>query len=282
MCINNQNTIGIDVGGTKIKIGKVSQGKIVQEVLLPTGAHRPQDAIIKDLEQGIKAIIDTDTSGIGICVPGLVDEKNGIVYNPHNIPSWKETHLKEKLEPIFNIPVRVTNDANCFALGEKVYGNGKKYHNMVGLCLGTGVGAGIIINDQLYSGVLSMSGEFGGIPYLQYDYEYYCSGKFFLNCHGITGQEAYNRAVSTDIKAIKMFDEYGFHLGKLVQTILLTVGPEAIILGGTVSQSYRFFHKSLMETINSFPHQPIIDRLEIKISDLGRTAVLGASSLVCT
>jgi glucokinase len=278
--MSKQNVIGIDVGGTKIRIGKISESKLINEILLSTLAHRLEDDIISDIIQGIGMVIDVNTVGIGIGVPGLVDEEKGIIYNPHNIPSWKEVHLKEKIEAHFGLSVRLSNDANCFALGEKVFGMGKKYHNFVGLCLGTGVGAGIIINDKLYSGVLSMSGEFGGVPYLKHDYEYYCSGKFFTQCHGITGQEVFERAMSADINAIKIFDEYGMHLGKLIQTILLTLGPEAIVLGGTVSRSYRFFQKSMMESLLSFPHRLVSNRLEIEVSEFGKTAVFGAAALI--
>ncbi len=278
--MENRTTIGIDIGGTKIRIGKVSNGILLHDDLLATNAHRTRNEIISDLIRSIHGMMDDSVCGIGIGAPGLIDEENGIIYNPHNIPSWKETHLKMEIESFFHVPVKISNDANCFALGEKLYGKGKKHKNFVGLCLGTGVGAGIIINNELYSGTLSMSGEFGGIPYLHHDYEYFCSGQFFINCYGISGQEAFEKAMVSDAKAIKIFDEYGTHLGKLIQTILLALGPQAIILGGTVTQSYRFFQKAMLETVNNFPHKKVSEQLDIAVSEMPKIAILGAASLV--
>jgi glucokinase len=278
--MNNTTTIGIDIGGTKIRLGKVLDGKVMCDTLLETFAERGQDEIISDLVNAIHEIMDDTVTGIGIGAPGLIDEKKGIIYNPHNIPSWKETPLKKKIESHFHIPVKISNDANCFALGEKVYGQGKKYQNFVGLCLGTGAGTGIIINNKLYPGTLTMAGEFGGIPYLKHDYEYYCSGQFFMHGYGISGQEAYDRAMFADPLAFKAFNEYGAHLGNLIQTILLAISPQAVILGGTVTQSYRFFQKSMTESILNFPHKKVSEKLDILVSETPDIAILGAAALV--
>jgi glucokinase len=209
----------------------------------------------------------------------LVDEENGIVYNVQNIPSWKEVHLKRHLESHFSIPVNISNDANCFVQGEKYFGRGEKYKNFVGITLGTGLGTGIIINNKLHTGILSAAGEFGCIPYLKHTYEYYCSGKFFKEFHNISGKEAYERALLGDANAIRIFDEYGEHLGNLLKTVLFALGPEAIILGGTVTRSFRFFQKSMMESINNFPFELITNQLEILVSDNEKIAVLGAAAL---
>jgi glucokinase len=276
----HNTAIGIDIGGTKIRIGKVLDGKVLCETYLGTFANRSENEIIADLVQGIGDIMDNDVTGIGIGAPGLIDEKNGIVYHPHNIPSWKQTPLKDKIAAHFHLPVMISNDANCFALGEKIYGQGRNYQNLVGLSLGTGVGAGIIINNRLYSGTLSIAGEFGGIPYLQHDYEYYCSGQFFTHCYNHTGQEVYDRALSADPKAIKIFDEYGTHLGNLIKTLLLAIGPQAIILGGTVALSYRFFQKAMTDALNDFPHKKVSGKLDIMVSHSPNIAILGAAALV--
>jgi glucokinase len=278
--MKHHSLLGIDVGGTKIRIGKVTDGKITDELYLLTQADKSEDMIISDIIEGIKKVISPEVTGIGIGVPGLVDEVNGIVYNVTNIPSWKEVHLKKKIESYFNKPVQLANDANCFALGEKVFGKGRKYHNLVGLTIGTGVGTGIIINDKIYSGTFSLAGEFGGIPYLQHTCEYYCSGQFFSECHATTGQAIYERALAGDRKAIKIFDEYGEHLGNLIKTILLALGPQIVILGGSVTQSYRFFHKSMMESISKLPFRMITDHLVIEISTNEKIAVLGAAALM--
>jgi len=278
--MTKKTTIGIDIGGTKIRLGKVLDGKILCDSLLCTLAERGQDEIISDLVNAIHEIMDDSVTGIGIGAPGLIDEEKGIIYNPHNIPSWKETPLKKKIESYFHIPVRISNDANCFALGEKVFGQGKKYRDLVGLCLGTGAGAGIIINNKLYPGTLTMAGEFGGIPYLKHDYEYYCSGQFFMNCHGVSGKEVYDKALSADPEALEIFNAYGTHLGNLIQTILLAISPQAIILGGTVTRSYQFFQESMTSAIHNFPHKRVSENLEILVSETPDMAILGAAALI--
>jgi glucokinase len=276
----NQSIIGVDIGGTKIHIGKVENGQITKELRLPTLAMRTENEIVQDIIKGIEQIIDPNTIGIGIGVPGLVDEEKGIVLDLTNIPSWKETHLKSHMESHFKTMVRVTNDANCFAIGEKTYGRGQKYHNLVCLALGTGVGAGIIVNDKLYTGTLSMAGEFGGINYLQHDYEYYCSGKFFTECYGENAKILYDKAISGNVKAIQIFDEYGEHLGNLIKTILLTYAPEAIILGGSISKTLQVFQKAMTESLQSFPYKRTLDRLVIDVSSNEQIAVLGAAALI--
>jgi glucokinase len=278
----NQSIIGVDLGGTKISIGKIRNGRILEEIRLATGATRPENDIILDIINGIQKIIDIDTIGIGIGVPGLVDEKNGIVLDVLNIPSWKEVYLKKIIENHFHVNVRISNDANCFAIGEKVYGKGRNYHNFVCLTLGTGVGAGIVINDQLYSGTLSMAGEFGGINYLKDTYEFYCSGKFFTEIHGITAELLNERALNGDIKALQIFDEFGEHLGNLIKTILFTYAPEAIILGGSISKTFRFFQKSMMDSIYLFPYKRIIKDLKIEVCSHDKISVLGAAALIAS
>jgi len=161
--MEKKKRIGIDVGGTKMHFALIEEEKVIREIRLVTNAQGTQEEVLKEIENGIRELIDDSVEGIGIGVPGLVETKLGIVFNVANIPAWKNVPIKEKLESIFNIPVYIGNDANCFALGEKFCGKGKPFSNVVGLSLGTGVGAGIIVNDKLHIGNHSIAGEFGGI-----------------------------------------------------------------------------------------------------------------------
>ncbi len=272
--------IGADIGGTKISIGKISNNKLASDITLKTQANKPADQIVNDIISGIRKLIDKNVVGIGIGVPGLVDEEKGIAYGVQNIPSWKEMPLKYHIEKEFNIRVSVANDANCFALGEKTFGKGRDYKNMVGLVLGTGLGAGLIIHGKVYGGMLSLAGEFGGMPYLRHDYEYYCSGKFFYNSYKKSGEEFYKLALKGDAYAIKVFREYGRHIGNVIKTILYAMGPEAIFLGGSVSKSFEFFKDSMWESVSEFPHKRITDNLVIEKSSLGKPGLLGAAALI--
>jgi glucokinase len=275
----NSKYLGVDIGGTKVQVGVVQDGELIQEVRFETSASASKDQILSELVHQLTPLVTADVAGIGIGVPGLVDEEEGIVHNVQNIPSWREVHLKQHLAGHFDKPVYLTNDANAFAIGEKMYGQGKPYANLVGLALGTGLGAGIIINHQIYSGTLSSAGEFGMIPYLDKTLEDYCSGKFFGQRTSRSGAEWHTLAEQGDAEALAVYQEFGQHLGQALYIILYTLAPEAIFLGGSVSQGYNFFRDGLYETLGAFPFRQVTDRLVVAPSLIGNAAVLGAAAL---
>ena len=277
--MSSKKYLGVDIGGTKVHVGVVQAGELLHEVRFDTSATAPQEQILAELAQQLAPLVDADVAGIGIGVPGLVDEENGIVHNVQNIPSWREVHLKQYLTQCFGKPVYLTNDANAFAVGEKMYGQGQPYANLIGLALGTGLGAGIIINHQLYSGTLSSAGEFGCIPYLDKTVEDYCSGKFFAQRTGRPGGEWHARAQGGDAEALALFTEFGHHLGRAIQIILYGLAPEAIFLGGSVSRGFEFFRGGLYESLAAFPFKQVTERLVIAPSQLSNAAVLGAAAL---
>ena len=276
--MTNNKYLGVDIGGTKVQVGVVQAGKLIQEAHFETSATAPQEQILAELAQGLAPLV-AGVAGIGIGVPGLVDEENGIVHNVQNIPSWREVHLKQYLASYFSKPVYLTNDANAFAVGEKMYGQGRPYANLVGLALGTGLGAGIIINHQVYSGTLSSAGEFGCIPYRDKTLEDYCSGKFFGQRTGRAGAAWHALAEQGDAEALALFAEFGRHLGRAIHIILYTLSPEAIFLGGSVSRGFDYFRGGLEESLAEFPFQQITARLVIAPSAIGNAAVLGAAAL---
>lgn len=277
--MENRQIIGIDIGGTKIHIAAIQEGEIIKEAKFPTPAQSSKEKIIAGLISGIEPFISSETDGIGIGVPGLIDEEKGIVYDLNNIPAWQQVHLKKELEDHFHVPVYITNDANCFILGEKVYGKAKPYKNVVGLSIGTGLGGGIIINHQLYSGTLSSAGEIGGVPYLDKTLEDYCSGKFFLGVHGTEGTEILARAEAGDSQALEIFQEFGHHIGNAVKVILLILSPQAIFLGGSVCSAYPFFKEAMLKTIHTFPFKGVIKDLVIQPSDTKNGPLFGAAAL---
>ncbi|MEE9118845.1 MAG: ROK family protein, partial [Calditrichia bacterium] len=144
--------IGIDLGASKVRIGKVEKNRIVKHISSNISAEGSEKQILNEIIQTIEEVFDPGVAAIGVGVPSVVDVEKGIVYEVQNIASWQKVPLKEILENHFHKPVYVNNDANCFAVGEKHFGKGKKYRNFVGLTIGTGVGAGIIINNRLYCG----------------------------------------------------------------------------------------------------------------------------------
>ena len=271
--------LGIDVGGTNIRVGLVEYGGLVWTESLKIKNDSSETEIIDDLNSLIGKFGNEKIDGIGIGVPSLVDAEKGIIYEATNIPSWKKVHLKEILESKNNIPVYVNNDANCFVIGEKYFGKVKTSSNIVGLIVGTGLGAGLVLNDRLYSGKNCGAGEFGMIPFRDHNYEYYCSGQFFKNEYGMSGEEVAKKAELGDTTALKIFSQFGSNLGEAIKVIMLAVDPEIIILGGSVSKSYQFFKNNMWKSIRKFIYSKLSDNIKIEISEINHIAILGAAAL---
>ncbi len=271
--------IGISFGGKTLVAGKVKDGKIEKSITKKINNKAPENEILSEVFAIINEVKDEEVAGIGIGVPSLVDVEKGIVYRVQNIPSWREVHIKEILESHFGLKVYVNNDANCFAIGEMYFGKTAGHENSVGLILGAGVGAGIIFKSHLYSGTNCGAGEFGDIPYRDATYEYYLNDAYFEYKYGVTAQTFLNRANKKDKIARAVFEHYGTDLGNLMKTILFTVDPEIIVIGGPISRAFSYFEKSMWEKVNTFPYKHAISKLKIAASGQEDIAVLGAAAL---
>ena len=157
--------IGVDLGGTNIKVGIVSQkGKIIKKTSLKTEAEGGPQKVISQMSKGIKELLNKNKlkiKGIGIGSPGIVSIKKGTVENPPNLPGWGKVKLAKLIEKKFNFPVYIENDANVAAIGEMILGAGKKYSEFIMITLGTGVGGGIIMNKKIFRGENGVAGEVG-------------------------------------------------------------------------------------------------------------------------
>jgi glucokinase len=139
--------------------------------------------------------------------------------------------------------------------------------------------AGIVIEDKLYNGYNCGAGEFGTMPYMDHNYEYFASGSFFTNVHHVDGESVFKAARNEDPEALTMFKEFGTHLGNAIIAVLYALDPEIIILGGSVSKAYPFFKKSLWKSIQKMAYRTIPERLCIEVSSNPDIAVLGAAAL---
>jgi glucokinase len=271
--------LGIDLGGTNIRAGLVENNSLLKITSAPVTKNGSEKEVLNDVFNLIASFSTEKISGIGIGVPSVVDVEKGIVYDVQNIPSWKEVHLKDLLTEKFNMPVYVNNDANCFAVGEKYFGKAKDYKNIVGLIIGTGLGSGLIINNKLYSGKNCGAGEFGNIQYKNKTYEYFCSGHFFVNEYKLTGEELFMQAGNGNSEAINIFAEFGKNLGEVIKVIMYTVDPEIIILGGSISKSFKYFKDEMFRSINEFTYSNSVMNIKIEVSEIENIAVLGAAGL---
>lgn len=277
--MSGDTVIGIDLGGTNVRAGLVEGGRLIDVRSVPVRSQGSERDVLEDMFSAVDAVMRKGVAGIGAGVPSVIDLKKGVVYDVQNIRSWKKVPLKAYLEERYHLPVDVNNDANCFAAGEKYFGKAKPYDHAVGLIVGTGLGAGVIANGRLYSGINCGAGEFGMLPYLDRNFEAYASGQFFGRVHGTSGREMAVRAERGDGRALEIFAEFGVHVGEAVKAICYAVDPEVIVLGGSVSRSYRFFRESLWKTFQSFAYSITKERLKIEVSETENVALLGAAAL---
>lgn len=159
--------IGIDVGGTTIKGAAVNdKGKMFDTFTVPVSKFEKGEEVLERLADAVKAYIKETKKigkvvGIGMGIPGVIDSKNGLVCASANLPLWNDLKVKEIMENLTGLPVKITNDANASALGEVKFGAGNNCETAIMLTLGTGVGCGVILNGKLFEGNEGKGAELG-------------------------------------------------------------------------------------------------------------------------
>jgi glucokinase len=277
--MNDSKVIGIDLGATNIRGAHATASALSAIQARRINSQGTVDEVMNDIFAITDLLMDKEVKAIGIGVPSVVDLERGIVYDVQYIPSWKEVPLKKWMEERYRIPVLVNNDANCFALGEYYFGKGMGSTDMIGLTIGTGLGAGIIIDRKLFAGANCGAGEFGMVDYLDHCYEYYASGQFFQNVYHTDGNEVFELARSGDPLARARYAEMGKHLGNAIRMIMYTYDATLIVLGGSVRFAYPFFREAMWERIRTFAYAQSIGRLRIEVSELENSGILGAAGL---
>lgn len=274
-----ESYIGIDLGGTNVRAGWVTGDEIIHLEKGRVDSLKSEQEVIDVILDLISSYSHEGVKGIGIGVPSVIDTSKGVVYDLQNLPGWEEVHLGSIVEDRFDLPVKINNDANCFALGEFHFGKGKPFESMIGLNIGTGFAGGIIINGRLYEGRNCGAGEFGTIPFKDTMLEHYCGGLYFDREHRKSGEKMAQKAEKGNIRAMTAFREYGRYLGFAIKTILYCYDPEAIILGGSVSKSYPYFRQSMMEELESFEFSRTLRNLTIDVTENEHIPILGAVAL---
>ena len=167
MAKTEKYAVGVDLGGTNIKIGIVSdKGKLVKSISIKTEADCGPKTVIANIIKGVETILSKNKlkiQGIGVGCPGVVSIKKGIVENAPNLPGWKNVKLGPIIKEKFGYKVHLENDANAAAIGELMFGAGKKFDSFVMVTLGTGVGGGIVFNKKIFRGEFGAAGEIGHI-----------------------------------------------------------------------------------------------------------------------
>ncbi len=309
--------IGVDVGGMSIKAGAVNlNGEIlVKDKVVTDGKH--VDVFLKDIKELLIKIINEckekefDIKGIGFGVPGMVDNKKGLINKMANI-GGRDVPLKEYLNDL-NLPIYLSNDANVAALGEQRFGIAKGLNNVVLLTLGTGIGGGLILNGKLYEGNEGKGAELGHVCLLLNGRNCGCGRKGCLEAYAsasallrmtreymekykdsmmweycnndinnVDGLTSFECAKKGDEAANKLIDQYIMYLGEGMLDFANIFRPEAFVIGGGISNQGEYLTNKLKAYLAKqnygYEGAPASDVLIAKLkNDAG---IIGAASLL--
>src|SRR4051812_15283287 len=159
--------LGVDIGGTKVAVGTVDrEGKILAQDRKPMIAGGTAQAGLQAVTGAIDfmlATVNGQVSSIGVCAPGPLDPKSGIVLNPPNVPCWRNFPLSSEISAKYRVPVKIDNDANAAALAETRWGAARGFHYVFYATIGTGIGAGIVFDGVIYHGNTGSAAEGGHV-----------------------------------------------------------------------------------------------------------------------
>lgn len=162
-----ERMLGVDIGGTKVAVGVVDgNGTIVTQGRKPMVANGTAEAGLQAVTGAIDSLLSEagdEIQGIGICAPGPLDPKTGVVLNPPNLPCWRDFPLAERIKGKYKLPVKVDNDANAAALAETRWGAARGYRYVFYATIGTGIGTGIVLDGRIYHGKTGSAGEGGHV-----------------------------------------------------------------------------------------------------------------------
>ncbi len=309
--------IGIDVGGTNVKIALVEDGKIIYSNSVPTYAKMGYEYTVNNIKQAIRDLMkETETNennieGIGFDFPGQVDYKTGVVKLAPNIPGWVNIPIAQMIEEEFHIPTKIDNDVRCAALGELKFGAGQGCENFICITVGTGIGSGIVINGQIVRGASNAAGELGhiklriengplcgcgdsgcleayasGPAIVGMAYEYLKGGKSakFAEMAGdgeITPYIVAKAAEAGDPVAKRIFETIGYRIGMGLVSVINLLNPERVIVGGGVAECGDLLLEPIRKTVKERAMKVAGETVEIVPAELGNSAgVIGASMLI--
>lgn len=316
MSKSDKYAIGVDLGGTNIKIGIVSdKGKLIKSTSIKTEAEGGPKRVIANMVLAIKDVLTKNKfkiQGIGIGCPGVVCTKAGIVEDAPNLPEWKNIKLGSIVNKEFGYDVHVENDANTAAIGELIFGAGNKYPSFVMVTLGTGVGGGIVFKKKIFRGQFGAAGEIGHISIDINGPRCNCGStgciETYVGNHYLKeivkdelehnpGSKIWD-LISSDLtkisprivqNAMELGDEYALsvvvRMGKQLGTALTTISNvldiSTFIIGGGVAG----FGKPLFETVQSTISSRVLLSMKPRVVVIpaklkNEAGIKGASSLV--
>ncbi len=278
-------SIGVDLGGTNLRIAAVNQqGDLMEKVTLGTRVALGKDHVIHEMCDAIRVLAvkyrDVGTlQGIGVGVPGIIDMKTGMLRESPNLPGWAGSPVQAEIEQRLGTRVILENDANVAALGEKWLGAAKHVDDMIMLTLGTGVGGGIVLEGRIWHGMTGMAGEFGHMTVEPEGPQCGCGNRGCVEQYAsatavvrmakeaiasgrapglaraassdpeFNAKAVYNLAIQGDEEAKKIFGRLGRALGICIANLVNAFNLPMYVVGGGVASAWEAFSPFVFEEL---------------------------------
>lgn len=315
MNMKKDHAIGVDLGGTNLRVGIVANdGHVELSASVPVGPDKSAErvaALIAEQVSFIQVKTKNEIAGCGLGIPGIIDADEGVVYSSPNFPLWNDTPIKKLLTKRIKVPLVIDNDANMFALAELLFGAGRGHKNLIMLTLGSGIGGGIIIDGKVFHGDSGFAGEVGhivvepeGVPCgcgSHGCWEQYAASRAFSNLveripkgerdgllalaegdpAALTPLFMAGLAESGNMTAIDMWRLYGKYLGIGIASLINALGITTIVIGGGIARSQHLFIDAVRAEIANRTYKKNVEHLKLLSASLGEdTAIVGAASAV--
>ena len=283
------NILAIDIGGTMIKYGLVSSdGEILSTDKIETEAEKGLENILNKIDNIFKRYKENNPVGIAVSGTGQINGMIGKVIGGNPIiPNWIGTNLVKILEKKYNLPIVLENDVNCVALGEKWIGAGKDLSNFICLTIGTGIGGGIILNNQLFRGENFVAGEFGHILIKKGEFEQFASTTALIRLvkerteKTLNGKEIFDLEKKEIVEYQEVISEWIENLTDGLSSIVYCFNPANIILGGGVIEQGEPLINRIKNSLFKKIGPQFKEKLNIIQAKLGNNAgMIGASYLL--
>ena len=283
------NILAIDIGGTMIKYGLVSSdGEILSTDKIETEAEKGLENILNKIDNIFKRYKENNPVGIAVSGTGQINGIIGKVIGGNPIiPNWIGTNLVKILEKKYNLPAVLENDVNCVALGEKWIGAGKDLSNFICLTIGTGIGGGIILNNQLFRGENFVAGEFGHILIKKGEFEQFASTTALIRLvkerteKTLNGKEIFDLEKKEIVEYQEVISEWIENLTDGLSSIVYCFNPANIILGGGVIEQGEPLINRIKNSLFKKIGSQFKEKLNITQAKLGNNAgMIGASYLL--
>lgn len=290
--------IGIDLGGTNVRVAKVDEkGNVLEVVKEATEIDKGVEHVMEKIIHMIEKIDGYENcKGIGMGVPGPVDTKNGKMILATNLPGFQGYPIADRIREHFNLPAYLDNDVNVAGMGEAVLGAGKEHDLVYYVTISTGIGGALVVNRKVISGKNGHAGEIANIiidrnrdkvNYLNVGaVENEASGTAITRKGKVLfGEEniahagdVFDLARKGDAQALQLCDDMAYDLAVMFSTIAHVVDPEVFVLGGGVMKGKDLFFDKMETYYRGMIHQGM-QTVVFKDAELEEPGIVGAAML---